>query len=232
MSTYSQSQLWGLTSRTQPLNPAFGEGTVFCIEYLVHRIDTFLSDTTTQGSYTTRALTQGMNGNYYYGVTRDGGQNGCCILFSYDPLTNKYKIELEFDNTMCHPVGKLTLGTNGKLYELSKKEGNYGGVYEYDHATHNAVITNFNSLNGCYPNGGHLLQATEGNFYGITLGWAVINNPNCMFCFYDIRVIIFKYDPITKLIDKKFYFTQVEDSLATNPIGSFYKQVMANLWFD
>lgn len=107
----------GLTSRTQPLNPAFGEGTFFCIDTLGRRIDTFLSDTTTQGNY---------------------------------------------------PTGALTLGANG----------NYGCVYEYAPATHTAVITNFNSLNGCYPNGGHLTQATHGNFYGMTLGGAVIFNTN------------------------------------------------------
>jgi uncharacterized repeat protein (TIGR03803 family) len=107
-------------------------------------------------------------GTSYFGGTSDVGtvyrmsrSGEVTILYSFDTIHGAY------------PVASLMQATNGKLYGATQAGGTYndGVLFELE-ASGIAVMHNFGDPN--YPNDGiqplaGLIQATDGNLYGVTV---------------------------------------------------------------
>ena len=129
-------------------------------------------DRTSKGEEPCGNLMQADNGNLY-GMTLLGGVNNDGVLFEYNILTNTFAKKVDFDRTSkgANPYGTLIQVRNGKLYGMTMAGGsnNYGVLFEYDINT-NIVINkyNFDWINSGGSPRGRLLQADNGNLYGLT----------------------------------------------------------------
>ena len=133
-----------------------------------------------------------------YGVMPNGGKNDTGLLFSYNPIDNTYTKKIDFDDqvlTGWGPIGTLCLA-NGKLYGTTKEGGTkYNGtIFQYD-PTNNTFTKKVDfdkTISGSTPLGG-LTSATNGKFYGMTIGGGAND-----------KGVLFEYDgssTVTKKID-------------------------------
>lgn len=134
-------------------------------------------------------LVQGTDGNFY-GTTTFGGantngsycSNGCGTIFEVTP-TGKFTTLYSFcSQPNCidgwEPVAGLVQGTDGNFYGTTERGGtvegnNLGTVFEITPAGKLTTLHSFCSQTNCtdgeYPEAA-LVQATNGNFYGTTVG--------------------------------------------------------------
>jgi uncharacterized repeat protein (TIGR03803 family) len=126
----------------------------------------------TNGSMPYGSLIEAPN-NKLYGMTRDGGTHSLGVLFEYDPNANIFTKILDFNGTNGGATySSLTLATNGNLYGTTPAGGssNSGVLFEYNPLT-NTFIKKMDYSdpddNGGYL-GGVLMQANNGNLYGMT----------------------------------------------------------------
>jgi uncharacterized repeat protein (TIGR03803 family) len=148
----------------------------------------------TDGQYPEAGLVQGTDGNFY-GTTDEGGANNSGTVFRITPggtLTTLY--------TFCSqsgcadggfPVGALVQATDGNFYGTTEGGGancvTAGGCGTVFKISPGGVLTTLYSFcaeslcaDGEYPYAG-LLQAADGNFYGITPGGGGANNDGTVF---------------------------------------------------
>jgi uncharacterized repeat protein (TIGR03803 family) len=126
-------------------------------------------------------LVQGANGNLY-GTTEYGGPHGGGTVFELTAagkLTTLYTFCKTVDTSgNCpdgrFPVAGLSQGTNGNFYgttSLGGANGDYGTVFEITPAGKFTTLYSFCPQAGSCPDGyspsGSLVQATDGNLYGI-----------------------------------------------------------------
>ena len=129
------------------------------------------------------------DGNFYgtvvYGGANDCGNGyGCGDVFRMTPKGVVITI-YNFDGTTArYPWGPVIQGSDGNFYGTTYAGGTYGGGVVYKLTAQGAmtVLHNFGDPN--YPNDGAtpytgLVQATDGNYYGVTdeggtSGWGVI----------------------------------------------------------
>jgi uncharacterized repeat protein (TIGR03803 family) len=147
------------------------------------------------GTYPT-ALVQARDGSFY-GTTKEGGTNsclyggtnyGCGTLFKINPsgtLTTLYNF---CSQSGCadgqEPGGALVQGTDGNLYGTTGAGGNSacghsGGCGTIFKITTTGTLTTLHSFrltDGGNPGG--LVEATDGNFYGMTYSGGA-SNSNC-----------------------------------------------------
>ncbi len=157
-------------------------------------------DGTDKGSNPKVALLKADNGKLY-GVTYEGGANNLGVLFELDPSTNTFTKKIDFDGTNIgsKPMSKLMQASNGKLYSVTYQGGanNLGVLYEYEIAinTVTKLIDLDNTNNGKNPQNNDLVEAANGNLYGlITLGGA--NNMG----------VLYEYEIATNTFTKKIDF--------------------------
>lgn len=117
-------------------------------------------------------LLQGMDGNFY-GTTGGGGSSNHGTVFKITPkgIARFYS----FDGAHgSHPWGSLVQGADGNFYGTTYDGGSYdcGVVFRLTPQRAITVLHNFCDPNshddGSTPYAG-LLQATDGNFYGVTV---------------------------------------------------------------
>jgi len=132
-------------------------------------------------------LVQGFDGNFY-GTTSKGGANGPGTVFKITPsgtLTTIYSFCAQTNCTDgAFPYGGLVLATNGNFYGTTLWGGSStntncsnccgcGTVFEITASGTLTTLYSFcvqtNCTDGTFPYAG-LVQATNGNFYGATLG--------------------------------------------------------------
>ncbi|RDC63325.1 choice-of-anchor tandem repeat GloVer-containing protein [Adhaeribacter pallidiroseus] len=109
--------------------------------------------------------------NNFFGMTTIGGANNNGTIFRISP-SGAFQILKNLDNatTGSNPQGSLVLGQDGNFYGMTSRGGsnNYGTVFKITPAGTLTVLRNLDSTNdGRYPEGS-LIQATDGNFYGLT----------------------------------------------------------------
>ncbi|HSY77571.1 MAG TPA: choice-of-anchor tandem repeat GloVer-containing protein, partial [Bacteroidia bacterium] len=98
-------------------------------------------------------LTYDKNKKLFYGLTYNGGTYGVGTLFSFDPLTAKYTVIINFSETAgTYPNGMLTFNPNDNLYYGLASGGgvnNDGAVFSFDPATGiEKVLFSFNIASG------------------------------------------------------------------------------------
>ena len=118
-------------------------------------------------------LIQGTDGNFY-GTTSQHGPNDHGTIFRITPdgrLTTLYS----FNGTDGDlPWAELIQATNGDFYGTTWQGGTYNGgtIFKITSASTLTVLYNFCALDHCPDGTGPkaLIQATDGNFYGTTVG--------------------------------------------------------------
>ena len=111
------------------------------------------------------------NDGKLYGMTSEGGGFNAGVIFSYDPTSSSFLRLKDFDIANGgYPYGSLMQAVNGNLYGMTTSGGNNnrGVIFSYDpgSATYEKLL-DFDSANGSNPSGS-LLQASNGQLYGIT----------------------------------------------------------------
>jgi uncharacterized repeat protein (TIGR03803 family) len=128
------------------------------------------------------ALVQGTDGNFY-GTTEIGGSIGYGTVFRITPA-GKLTTLHSFDGTDGGgPLGLLQ-GIDGNYYGTTEDGGeggdSAGTVFKMTPAGTLTTLYSFCSQPGCTDGQrplGALIQATDGNFYGTTIGSAALNPP-------------------------------------------------------
>ena len=175
----------------------------------------------TNGSYPYGSLIQANNGNLY-GMTYQGGANGLGVLFQYNASTNAYTKELDFAGTTngSNPYGSLMQASDGNLYGMTYGGGanNDGVLFQYNPSTNTYTkeLDFDGTTNGRNPYGS-LMQASDGNLYGMTYGGGANN-----------QGVLFQYNPSTNTYTKELDFAG-----ATNgsfPYGSLVQASDGNLY--
>jgi uncharacterized repeat protein (TIGR03803 family) len=126
--------------------------------------------------FVANGLTQALDGNFY-GTTASGGfgcgqNNGCGTLFKMTP-DGTFTTLLKFNGAAgAAPLANLRQTTDGNLYGTTYSGGSgcfvgCGTAFKISSAGRPAGIFFFNDTDGSGPSG-ELLQATNGEFYGMT----------------------------------------------------------------
>jgi uncharacterized repeat protein (TIGR03803 family) len=122
----------------------------------------------TNGLWPYAPLVQGTDGNFY-GTTSIGGADGEGVVFKITS-TGKFTLLHSFDGTDgARPDSPLVQGGDGNFYGTTTFGGslNYGVVFKITPNGKFAVLHNMNgTTDGGIPTAG-LVQATDGNFYGV-----------------------------------------------------------------
>jgi uncharacterized repeat protein (TIGR03803 family) len=134
-------------------------------------------------------LTQGDDGNFY-GTTFFGEAHWDGTAFRMTPdgtVTNLFVFcKAGLDTARCEngalPISSPLPAANGHWYGLTQAGGanneNAGTIYEIDSSGKEEVVYSFCSLSGCADGAGpsgNLVQAVDGNIYGVTIGWDIVN---------------------------------------------------------
>jgi uncharacterized repeat protein (TIGR03803 family) len=140
---------------------ATNAGTIFKIDSAgnftrLHELDAF-----TEGSYPAHGVMQASDG-YFYGTTDRSTGNG--TLFRMDSAGHVTVLHV-FDFTEGAPEGKLIEGPDGNLYGTTLGGDADGTVFR---ATPSGAVTFLHTFVGAVPNGGGLVPASDGYFYGLT----------------------------------------------------------------
>jgi uncharacterized repeat protein (TIGR03803 family) len=165
-----------------------------------------------KGSSPRGNLIKSKNGKLY-GMTFGGGINGSFgghgsytsfgVLFEWDPITEKYTKELDFDGDSlgAEPYGSLIQADNEKLYGMTSRGGknDWGTIFEWDpvHGTPKK-ITDFGADSIGIDPRGSLCQAGNKKIYGMSSG--SYNNHGILF-----ELVI---DAVTDTSIRKFSFNQ------------------------
>jgi len=129
------------------------------------------SGTTTEGAFPAASLIQAADGNFY-GTTADGGPSGTGTIFKMSPTGAVTTLHTFGDiPDGDYPYGPLIQATDGNFYGMTSGGGpNFGGTIFRMTPSGNVTILQTLDLFGA---GGHspsrsLIQATDGNLYGMT----------------------------------------------------------------
>jgi len=129
-------------------------------------------DYETLGAYPKGNLIQATN-EKLYGMTTSGGASNIGVLFEFEIATSTYVKKIDFNNVNYgrNPYGSLLQASNEKLYGMATLGGasDNGVLFEYDLSTDTFTKKlDFDGSNtGKYPYGS-LIEAANGNFYGMT----------------------------------------------------------------
>lgn len=192
----SDNHLYGMTSYYGTSN----SGGIFKLNpNNLSYTELFNFDGNNNGGVPNGSLIQYSNG-LLYGMTFNGGF-GDGVIFSFNPNNSTFTNEHNFNSYMdgSKPDGDLALAPDGKMYGMTSFGGDNGVgiIFKYDplNSTNpfNKVF-NFNSSStGANPSGS-LLEASDGNLYGMTCN----GGQNSM-------GTLFKFNPInstfTKILD-------------------------------
>jgi len=166
--SYSQDILTGFTSNGGPE----GRGTLFSINSTTNAFSV-IKGFSDWGITPDGSLLQGDDGNFY-GMTSDGGTyTHAGAIFVMSP-SGSIRILKQFNSTTegAYPHGELIKGTDGSFYGMCSSGGStsYGTIFKITTAGVFTLLKTFAfSADGSNPRG-HLVQAKDGNFYGITYG--------------------------------------------------------------
>ena len=163
------------------------------------------------------SLIKANDGNFY-GMAGVGGTNNLGVLFQYNSITNAYTKKIDFTGVTngSRPTGSLVQASDGNLYGMTSDGGanNLGVIFQYNPITN--IYTNKIDFSPIYNLGhpiGSLMQANDGNLYGLTYAGGT-NNYGALF----------QYNPTTNICTKKYDFISgyVYASLIQATDGNLY----------
>ncbi len=181
----------------------------------------------TDGAYAYGSLIQAADGSLY-GLTYGGGTHNAGTLFKYDLTTNIETVLHSFaggSSDGSNPYGSLLQASDGKLYGLTLSggsSGGYGTLFEYDPTSNIYIVRHSfggqSGSDGAYPYYGSLIQAIDGNLYGLTANGGVGN---------DIGTI-FEFNTTTHAVAVLYSFMGGSDG--ANPMGSLIQASDGNFY--
>src|ERR1035438_1783658 len=137
---------------------------------------------------------QASNDNLY-GMTQLGGAIGDGVIFQYNPSTNTYTDKIDFTGRNgSNPDGSLIQASDGNLYGMTSQGGanGLGVIFQYNPSTNTYTKKiDFTGTTGTHLGAsprGSLMQASDGNLYGMTEGGGANN-----------LGVIFQYNPSTNI---------------------------------
>lgn len=210
----TNGNLYGTTST----GGVYSLGTIFEYNYNLGTFIRKFDFNTLLGINPTGSLLQATDGNLY-GMTNAGGIYGKGVIFQYNIITNTYTKKYDFDSANgCNPYSSLIQANDGYLYGMTHDGGanNVGVIFQYN-ITSNTYTkkVDLSSANGYNP-GGRLLQASDGNIYGMTY-YGGANNLG----------VIFQYNYTTNTYVKKM---DLNNTIGSNPVGSLMQANNGNLY--
>lgn len=116
------------------------------------------------------------------GLTSNGGPEGKGTAFSINTDATGFSVVKGFVDWGSDPNSDLVKGTDGNMYGMVPNGGTFGHgtIFKVTPTGTITVIKNFNlSVDGGIPKGS-LIQATDGNFWGMT-STGSYNNGGCIF---------------------------------------------------
>jgi uncharacterized repeat protein (TIGR03803 family) len=135
------------------------------------------------GGFPFASLVQGNNG-IFYGSTEAGGTNSIGTLFKITS-GGQFQSLLSFPSSSMgsYPLAAMIQASDGNLYGTTYFGGNLsttqrGTIYQLTPAGAFAQVLQFTGTNGVFVGANPqspLVQGTDGNFYGTTLGGGVYN---------------------------------------------------------
>lgn len=177
----------GLLYGTTSLGGSSDNGVAFSFNLSTNAYTELFSFSGTTGSYMGTAPEGDMiepAAGVLYGMAPYGGTNDEGVLYSYNISTAAYTVKYNFSSITggANPEGSLIKATNGKLYGLSSLGGvaGEGVLFEFNTAgagTYSTVLE-FSGSTGPYMGSfpyGSLLQASNGNLYGMTFNGGSLN---------------------------------------------------------
>src|ERR1700722_6562368 len=121
----------------------------------------------------------GTNAQTLVGMTELGGDSAGGVLFGYDVPSGHDSLFYQFPLGTEYPrYGNLLQAKDGNMYGMTCNGGtaNAGTLIEYNPSTGAVtILVNFNDTNGANPYGS-LMQAIDGNLYGMTSMGGSSNN--------------------------------------------------------
>jgi uncharacterized repeat protein (TIGR03803 family) len=147
-----------------------------------------------------------------WGMTETGGFNNKGVMFEYSISNNNCTNKLDFAGTTngSLPRGSLMKASDGKLYGMTSNGGQngFGTIFQYDLSTglYTKKFDFDGVVHGSFPIG-TLMQATDGNLYGLTCQGGTTD-----------KGVIFQYDINTGACTKLLDFNGVNNGL--NPNGN------------
>lgn len=216
----NDGKLYGLASAG---GASFSYGTIFQFDPTTNIYTKKINFNSTNGDGPKGSLIQANDGKLY-GMTFYGGTNDLGVIFQYDPTTNILIKKVDFSSTLGNsPAGSLIQATDGNIYGMTSVGGanNLGVLFQYNPITntYSKKIDFAGTTNGSGPVGS-LIQASDGKLYGMTkLGGT--NNSG----------IIFQYDPITSIFNKKIDFTGTSGvAIGHMPTGSLMQAIDGKMY--
>ena len=160
----TDGNLYGTT-----LAGGLGHGTIYKIT-LSGTLTTLYRFDVTHGAAPQAGLLQATDGNFYGTASRGGSSGDHGTVFKITPA-GQLTVLYAFDNTHgADPVAALIQGNDGNFYGTTLLGGvrNVGVVYQITPTGQLKLLHSFKgSTDGNYPAAG-LVQATDGNLYGVT----------------------------------------------------------------
>ncbi len=164
---------WGMTSSGG--NTGAGNIFTYTLSGGVTSVYSFVSGTDGSAPYGDLLLA---NDGNFYGLTYSGGKYNYGTLFRYSQSGTFTKLVDFNDTNGAHPFGSLIQASDGNLYGLTSNGGaidqnsglGYGTLFGCTLSGNLTSLLQFNgTTNGKNPDGS-LMQASDGNLYGMTSG--------------------------------------------------------------
>ena len=186
LNSYSQPELWGMTSAGGESNI----GVIFKTDINGNNYSVEYSFLKFQGTSPRHVILCEASNGKLYGTTSGGDLYGNGIIFEYDPSVNSYTKKIDFIDTIgIYPSGSLIEASNGKLYGMTIQGGinDDGVLFEYDFNSNILVKkVDFELITKGRSPASKLIEASNGKLYGMTKSGGV-----------NRRGVLFEFDPAT-----------------------------------
>jgi uncharacterized repeat protein (TIGR03803 family) len=146
-----------------------GKGTVYSINSTGSSFNV-IKGFADRGQYPKSDLVKGGDGNFY-GMTPDGGTYNYGTIFKITPtgdITVLKHFDIKADGGS--PNGRLMIGQDGNFYGMTSNGGLYWGgvIFRLTPGGQYTILKHFSPNIDGYSARGHLVQAADGTFYGVT----------------------------------------------------------------
>ncbi|QNF32735.1 T9SS type A sorting domain-containing protein [Adhaeribacter swui] len=112
------------------------------------------------------------------GLTSDYGPQGGGTAFSIKTNGNDFAVHKTFTKLGSNPGGELIQGKDGNFYGMTARGGasDFGTIFRMTPAGTITIMHHFAGFDGNAPGSNNLIQAADGNFYGMTSSGGMNNN--------------------------------------------------------